>query len=70
MTYLNYLKKNRQNKDCRWIVKKTNDNNPKIREVKLVYNPKEYKGRTLYNQNQLIKILENDKIQMQEMRKN
>ena len=47
----------------RWIVKY--DDNDLIREVKLIFNPEEYraykKPRTLNTQEGLIKILENDK---------
>ena len=46
----------------RWIVKYDND---LIKEVKLIFNPEEYrkssKSRTLNTQEGLIKILENDK---------
>ena len=49
----------------RWIIKR--DDTGKIREVKLIFNPEEYimgkKPRTLYNQKELIKVLENDKAQ-------
>lgn len=48
----------------RWIVKM---NNNKVREVKLIFNPEEYKKglnpRSLYTQNELIKILDNEKTQ-------
>ena len=48
----------------RWIVKM---NNNKIREVKLIFNPDEYKkglkARSLYTQAELIKVLENEKTQ-------
>ena len=47
----------------RWIVKY--DNEGLVREVKLIFNPDEYRksarSRTLNTQNGLIKILENDK---------
>ena len=47
----------------RWVVKY--DDNDLIREVKLIFNPDEYrkalKPRTLNTQEGLIKILENDK---------
>ena len=44
----------------RWIVKY--DNNQKVREVKLIFNPEEYRkdkrARPLHTQQGLIKILE------------
>ena len=40
---------------CRWIIKEKAE---KITEVKLVYNPKEYKGRKIYTQKKLITILD------------
>ena len=47
----------------RWIVKY--DDEGLVREVKLIFNPDEYRkssrSRTLNTQNGLIKILENDK---------
>lgn len=71
MSYLKHLKQTEHDKDCRWIVKYTKNNEENlIREVKLVYKPSEYyasnlhKGenaRPLHNKNALIKILENDK---------
>lgn len=49
---------------CRWIVK-YNDEDNLIREVKLIFNPDEYrktkKPRPLRTQEGLIKILEKDK---------
>jgi len=64
MSYLLHLKRTKMHPSERWIVK-TNDKSGKIREVKLIFNPEEYqKGknpRQLYNQQELIKILENDK---------
>ena len=63
MNYLSYLKKTKSHKDNRWVVKY--DSNERIREVKLIYNPKEYKKinnrRVLLTQDELITILENDK---------
>tara|TARA_R100001244_G_scaffold103777_1_gene77081 strand:+ start:361 stop:597 length:237 start_codon:yes stop_codon:yes gene_type:complete len=68
-SYLTHLKRSYNCPSCRWIVKY----NAKdlIREVKLVYNPDDYsksnakryghKARKLYNQEQLITILEDDK---------
>tara|TARA_R110002073_G_scaffold144222_3_gene296288 strand:+ start:1022 stop:1240 length:219 start_codon:yes stop_codon:yes gene_type:complete len=68
MSYLTYLKRSYACPSCRWIVKYDKD---LIREVKLVYNPDDYskanakrygyKARKLYNQEQLIAILEDDK---------
>ena len=63
MSYLAHLKRNKMHYSNRWIVKY--DNNDLIREVKLIFNPQEYrklsKARTLNTQEGLIKILENDK---------
>ena len=63
MSYLAHLKRNKMHYSNRWIVKY--DNNDLIREVKLIFNPEEYrklsKARTLNTQDGLIKILENDK---------
>ena len=63
MNYLTYLKRNKMNHNNRWIVKYDKDN--KVREVKLIFNPEEYrkgkKARPLHTQNGLIKILEKNK---------
>ena len=69
MSYLNHLKRTHNCTSCRWIVKYNKDS--LVREVKLVYNPDEYsrtnaktyghKARELYNQEGLIKVLEQDK---------
>ena len=63
MSYLTHLKTNKMHYSERWIVKY--DDNDLIREVKLIFNPEEYraykKPRTLNTQEGLIKILENDK---------
>ena len=63
MNYLTHLKRNKHHYSSRWIVKFDDDN--LVREVKLIFNPEEYrKGsrpRTLNTQEGLIKILENDK---------
>lgn len=60
MNYLNFLKRNKMHYSSRWIIKY--DSNDKIREVKLVYNPEEYRqgkrARKLHTQQGLIKILE------------
>ena len=62
MSYLQFLKRNKMHYSSRWIVKYNDDNI--IREVKLVYNPDEYRNmkrpRKLHTQKGLIKILEND----------
>ena len=62
MSYLTHLKRNKMHYLSRWIVKYDDD---LIREVKLIFNPEEYrkstKSRTLNTQEGLIKILENDK---------
>ena len=60
MSYLNYLKRNKMHHSSRWIVK-YNDKD-RVREVKLIFNPDEYrkglKPRPLHTQKGLIKILE------------
>ena len=65
MNYLAYLKRNKQHYSSRWIVKYDESNNNLVREVKLIFNPDEYRqssrSRTLNTQEGLIKILENDK---------
>ena len=63
MSYLTHLKRNKMHYSSRWIVKF--DDNDLIREVKLIFNPEEYRkssrSRKLNTQEGLIKILENDK---------
>jgi hypothetical protein len=63
MSYLTHLKRNKMHYSSRWIVKFDDDD--LVREVKLIFNPEEYrkstKPRTLNTQEGLIKILENDK---------
>lgn len=63
MSYLIHLKRNKLHYLNRWIVKF--DENDLIREVKLIFDPKEYskgsRARKLYTQKSLIKILENDR---------
>ena len=63
MSYLTHLKRTKMHHSERWIVKY--DDEGLVREVKLIFNPKEYrlgkKARTLHTQKGLIKILENDK---------
>jgi len=62
-SYLSHLKRTKTHKDNRWIVKYNADDT--IKEVKLIYNPKEYKkydnSKPLYNKTKLLEILENDK---------
>ena len=62
MSYLAHLKRIKTHYKNRWIVKHEGD---LIKEVKLIFNPEEYrkstKPRTLNTQEGLIKILENDK---------
>jgi hypothetical protein len=62
MDYLQFLKRTKLHYKSRWIVKYNKDNT--IREVKLVYNPDEYRKmkrpRKLHTQKGLIKILENN----------
>lgn len=64
MTYLNHIKKNRMHESCRWIVKTYKEYPNKIKEIKLIFNPEEYAqnkdAKKLLNQDELIKILEND----------
>ena len=64
MSYLKHLKKSNIDKDTRWIIKKTKEG--KIREVKQLFNPDEYKKtnrhkRELLTRNELITILEKEK---------
>jgi hypothetical protein len=63
MSYLTHLKKTKMHYKNRWVVKYDKDDF--IREVKLVYNPDEYRGmkkaKRLHTQKGLIKILEKDK---------
>ena len=62
MNYLAYLKRNKQHYSSRWIVKYDESNNNLVREVKLIFNPDEYRNgknpRKLHTQKGLIKILE------------
>ena len=61
--YLSHLKKGKQNPNNRWIVKYSDKGH--IREVKLIFNPKEYasmkNAKELLTCKKLIKLLENDK---------
>jgi len=63
MSYLAHIKRNKMHYSSRWIVKY--DDNNLVREVKLIFNPEEYRKvkrpRSLNTQDGLIKILENDK---------
>ena len=63
MSYLTHLKRNKLHYSSRWIVKY--DDNGLVREVKLIFNPEEYrsfkKPRKLNTQKALIKILKNDR---------
>jgi|TARA_R100000541_G_scaffold40259_1_gene47887 hypothetical protein len=62
MSYLTHLKRNKMHYSSRWVVKYAED---LIKEVKLVYNPEEYRkfknSKPLHTQNGVIKLLENDK---------
>tara|TARA_R110002096_G_scaffold198802_2_gene382572 strand:- start:250 stop:465 length:216 start_codon:yes stop_codon:yes gene_type:complete len=63
MSYLAHIKRNKMHYSSRWIVKY--DDNNLVREVKLIFNPEEYRKvkrpRSLNTQDGIIKILENDK---------
>ena len=63
MSYLLFLKHRDLHSSCRWVVKRNSKD--QIIEVKLVYNPDEYKrgskARRLYTQKQLIKVLDKEK---------
>ena len=63
MSYLAHLKRNKMHYSSRFIVKY--DDNNLVREVKLIFNPEEYRKvkrpRSLNTQDGIIKILENDK---------
>lgn len=65
MSFLSYLKRAKLDSKTRWIIKyNTKD---EIREIKQLFNPKEYRtlnnkhNRTLYNQKELIEILQSKK---------
>ena len=62
-SYLTHLKRIKHHYSCRWIVKY--DKNKRVREVKLIHNPVEYRtfssARPLHTIKGLIKILENDR---------
>ena len=58
MSYLNTLKKEEISSSERWIVKYHHKGKHKIREVKSLFKPSEYKGsRPMYNDKQIIEIL-------------
>ena len=63
MSYLAHLKRTKMHYSNRWIIKF--DDDELVREVKLIFNPEEYrngkKARKLHTQKGLIKILEHDK---------
>tara|TARA_R100001244_G_scaffold43354_1_gene38964 strand:- start:102 stop:308 length:207 start_codon:yes stop_codon:yes gene_type:complete len=64
LSYLIHLKRATFNKDIRWVIKTTKEG--RIKEVKQLFNPAEYKrhnpnNRTLLTRNQLIKLLEKEK---------
>lgn len=65
MSYLSLLKRVDFPEDTRWIVKWDNSEEELVREVKLIWNPEQYKtftrARKLKTKEELIKILENDK---------
>ena len=62
MNYLKFLKRNKMHHESRWVVKYHDEENKNIREIKLIFDPNEYrkgkKARPLHTQNGLIKILE------------
>ena len=68
MNYLTHLKRNKHHHSSRWIIKY--DKNDFVREVKLIFNPEEYRkfknARSLHTQQGLINILERNKIKRQE----
>tara|TARA_R110002020_G_scaffold424388_2_gene633584 strand:- start:16192 stop:16398 length:207 start_codon:yes stop_codon:yes gene_type:complete len=63
MNYLTHLKKTKMHYKNRWVVKY--DKNNFIKEVKLIFNPEEYRtlrnAKPLHTQKGVIKILEKDK---------
>jgi len=70
MSYLRLLKTKKLPDSTRWIVKWDIDDNL-VREVKLIYDPEHYKtflsARKLKTQEEIIKILENDKEKRQQV---
>ena len=64
MSYLTHLKRLKMHHSTRWVAKY--DSKGFIKEVKLIYNPEEYRtlknAKKLNTQEGIIKILENDKI--------
>ena len=59
MSYLLHLKRTKHCPSCRWMVKR--DSKDRVTEVKLVYLPSEYTGGNLLNQENLIKVLEDER---------
>lgn len=59
MSYLLHLKRAKHCPSCRWIVKR--DSQEKIIEVKLVYQPEEYRPASLLDHKSLILTLEDEK---------
>lgn len=59
MNYLKHLTRNKHHSDTRWFVK-TNSKGL-VREIKMVYEPNEYTGRKLLNQEELIQVLKDDR---------
>jgi hypothetical protein len=62
INYLTHLKRNKMHHSSRWIIKYHDKAETKVREVKLIFNPDEYRNgknpRKLHTQKGLIKILE------------
>tara|TARA_R110000751_G_C13638501_1_gene466644 strand:+ start:112 stop:333 length:222 start_codon:yes stop_codon:yes gene_type:complete len=67
---LQHLKFSKQSPSNRWIVKYHADG--LVREVKLIFNPKEYKAlnnsKRLLTRKSLIKVLDKDKAKRQEIK--
>ena len=61
MSYLLHLKRAKHCPSCRWIVNR--DSKERIIEVKLVYQPSEYERRDLLDHSNIIKVLENEKVE-------
>tara|TARA_R110002096_G_scaffold266497_1_gene460062 strand:- start:1618 stop:1827 length:210 start_codon:yes stop_codon:yes gene_type:complete len=63
ISLVSHLKRTGTARGRRWIVKR--DKEDKIQEVKMIYNPEEYKksknSRTMFGDRALIKILDNEK---------
>lgn len=56
--YRTFLKQAKICPESRWILSK--DKNGKVRGVKLVYKPEEYKNDKLYNKEEIISALDQD----------